>query len=294
MRRQARSRRAVSRVLRRSDPDAKRRVTRLGRRPRPSRLNAGAARKRLRRRDDTSAAPKRGARDQGVARGARRTPSFGGPALLPDLPSRDPAGRAGNRSRPALPLGSSPRASLDDAPPMPRAARPRERRRTPSRHQRRHAMTVKLQATADALDTSRLDAALDTQEEDEEWRSWWTQLPDFIKPDYPLDIPPNRMPFVRYVFTAVGAPRFCPQLRPGRDLPGRRRPALLPRRPEGSLAGSVPVVDDDLRQRDRRGVRAVDARHGQPLRAQAASASPARRAGSHRKRRLADAARRPA
>src|SRR5215207_11160571 len=73
MRRLARSRRAVSRVLRRSDPDAKRRVTRLGRRPRPSRLNAGAARKRLRRRDDTSAAPKRGARDQGVARGARRT-----------------------------------------------------------------------------------------------------------------------------------------------------------------------------------------------------------------------------
>src|SRR5215211_8580168 len=73
MRRQARSRRAVSRVLRRSDPDAKRRVTRLGRRPRPSRLNAGAARKRLRRRDEQSAAPKRGARDQGVARGARRT-----------------------------------------------------------------------------------------------------------------------------------------------------------------------------------------------------------------------------
>src|SRR5215208_1863086 len=35
--------------------------------------DAGAARKRLRRRDDTSAAPKRGARDQGVARGARRT-----------------------------------------------------------------------------------------------------------------------------------------------------------------------------------------------------------------------------
>ena len=77
-------------------------------------------------------------------------------------------------------------------------------------------MTAKLQATADALDASRLDAALSTQEEDEEWRSWWAQLPDFIKPDYPLDIPPNRMPFVRYVFTAVGAPRFCPQASCGR------------------------------------------------------------------------------
>ena len=47
--------------------------------------DAGAARKRLRRRDEQSAAPKRGARDQGVARGARRTLSFGGPALLPSL-----------------------------------------------------------------------------------------------------------------------------------------------------------------------------------------------------------------
>jgi hypothetical protein len=72
-------------------------------------------------------------------------------------------------------------------------------------------MTAKLQATADAFDTSRLDAALETRDEDEEWRSWWTQLPDFIKPDYPLDLPPNRMPAARYLFTAVGAPRFCPQ-----------------------------------------------------------------------------------
>src|SRR5829696_7580679 len=85
MRRQARSRRAVSRVLRRSD------LTRKGASPglggglaRPG-SDAGAARKRLRRRDDKSAAPKRGARNQSVARGARRTPSFGGPALLPSL-----------------------------------------------------------------------------------------------------------------------------------------------------------------------------------------------------------------
>ena len=133
MRRQARSRRAVSRVLRRSDPDAKRRVTRLGRRPRPSRLNAGAARKRLRRRDEQSAAPKRGARDQGVARGARRTPSFGGPALLPSL-LRATRRTRGEPIAPALPL-EKPRASLDDAPPCLGPLRPRERRRTPSRHQ---------------------------------------------------------------------------------------------------------------------------------------------------------------
>ena len=71
----------------------------------------------------------------------------------------------------------------------------------------------------------------DTQEEDEEWRSWWTQLPDFIKPDYPLDIPPNRMPFVRYVFTAVGAPRFCPQppvAGPGPARAATARPASAP------------------------------------------------------------------
>src|SRR5829696_9960392 len=191
MRRQARSRRAVSRVLRRSDPDAKRRVTRLGRRPRPSRQRCRGAQALKASGRHVRSAEARGQGPRRRARGAS-DPTFGGPASLPYLASRDPAGRAGNRSRPALPLGSSPRASLDDAPPMPRAARPRERRRTPSRHQRRHAMTVKLQATADALDTSRLDAALDTQEEDEEWRSWWTQLPDFIKPDYPLDIPPNR------------------------------------------------------------------------------------------------------
>jgi len=98
-------------------------------------------------------------------------------------------------------------------------------------------MTAKPQATADALDASRLDAALSTQEEDEEWRSWWTQLPDFIKPDYPLDLPPCRMPFARYVFTDVGAPRFCPDAacRRAGSCQGWRRPALLPCRPEEPL-----------------------------------------------------------
>ena len=47
-------------------------------------------------------------------------------------------------------------------------------------------------------------------DEDAEFRAWWAQLPDFITPGYPLDIPPARMPFVQYVFTEVGAPRFCP------------------------------------------------------------------------------------
>ena len=42
------------------------------------------------------------------------------------------------------------------------------------------------------------------------FRVWWAHLPDFVKPDYPLDIPPERLPFARHVFTDVGAPRACP------------------------------------------------------------------------------------
>ena len=41
---------------------------------------------------------------------------------------------------------------------------------------------------------------------------FWAQLPDFIKPDYPFDVPPARLPFAQYVFTVMGAPRFCPQV----------------------------------------------------------------------------------
>ena len=45
----------------------------------------------------------------------------------------------------------------------------------------------------------------------EEVAAWWAQLPDFIKPGYPLHIPPERLPFVQFVFPGVGAPRFCPE-----------------------------------------------------------------------------------
>jgi len=41
--------------------------------------------------------------------------------------------------------------------------------------------------------------------------SWWAQLPDFIKPSYPFDLPPERLPFAQFVFTEVGAPRRCPE-----------------------------------------------------------------------------------
>lgn len=34
-------------------------------------------------------------------------------------------------------------------------------------------------------------------------------LPDFIRPDYPFDLPPNRLPFAQFVFTQAGAPKFC-------------------------------------------------------------------------------------
>jgi hypothetical protein len=40
---------------------------------------------------------------------------------------------------------------------------------------------------------------------------WWASLPDFIRPDYPFDVPPTRLAFARHVFTEVGAPRFCPE-----------------------------------------------------------------------------------
>jgi hypothetical protein len=47
--------------------------------------------------------------------------------------------------------------------------------------------------------------------DEDEFRRLWFKLPDFITPDYRLDIPPARLPFVKPVFTEVGAPRFCPQ-----------------------------------------------------------------------------------
>jgi hypothetical protein len=72
-------------------------------------------------------------------------------------------------------------------------------------------MTAKLPPTADDFGAFPPDAALSPEEEEAEWASWWTQLPDFIKPDYPLDLPPNRMPAAGYLFTVVGAPRFCPE-----------------------------------------------------------------------------------
>ena len=63
---------------------------------------------------------------------------------------------------------------------------------------------LETQAHCEAGDDETVDEA--TQKE---FGVWWAQLPDFIKPDYPLDIPPERMPFVREVFTTVGAPRLC-------------------------------------------------------------------------------------
>jgi hypothetical protein len=48
-------------------------------------------------------------------------------------------------------------------------------------------------------------------ESQQDFAAWWAQLPDFIKPDYPLDLPPARMPFAKFVFTDAGAPPGCPQ-----------------------------------------------------------------------------------
>jgi len=35
-------------------------------------------------------------------------------------------------------------------------------------------------------------------------------LPDFVRPDYPFDLPPYRRAFVSRVFEAAGAPKTCP------------------------------------------------------------------------------------
>jgi hypothetical protein len=40
--------------------------------------------------------------------------------------------------------------------------------------------------------------------------AWWARLPDFIKPRYPFDLPPERLPFATMIFTECGAPARCP------------------------------------------------------------------------------------
>ncbi|HEX8665087.1 MAG TPA: hypothetical protein VF744_13760 [Beijerinckiaceae bacterium] len=50
-----------------------------------------------------------------------------------------------------------------------------------------------------------------TPEQDADIQRWWAHLPDFFKPTYPFDVPPERMPFARYVFAQFGdVPRTCP------------------------------------------------------------------------------------
>ena len=39
----------------------------------------------------------------------------------------------------------------------------------------------------------------------------WARLPDFIKPDYPFDLPPAQISFAQKIFTECGAPGRCPQ-----------------------------------------------------------------------------------
>jgi hypothetical protein len=65
----------------------------------------------------------------------------------------------------------------------------------------------------DALEDLEDDEATKRVDDDEACGRWWAQLPDFIKPDYPFDMPPARLPFVQFVFTQMGAPRHCPEAR---------------------------------------------------------------------------------
>ena len=149
-------------------------------------------------------------------------------------------------------------------------------------------MTTKFPLPADEFDTLPTDAALTPEEEEAEWRSWWTQLPDFIKPDYPLDLPPNRMPAARYLFTAVGAPRFCPQAscrRAGTCQGGDGPPCFRADRENLSqvLFLSWMMIYGDMTEEE----------GAQAMRRAGNRYAPARSAGSGRKRRPADAAKSP-
>jgi hypothetical protein len=53
--------------------------------------------------------------------------------------------------------------------------------------------------------------AIEFDDDGESVGMWWGRLPDFIKPDYPFDLPPARMSFAQKIFTECGAPGRCPQ-----------------------------------------------------------------------------------
>jgi hypothetical protein len=50
----------------------------------------------------------------------------------------------------------------------------------------------------------------DSEDDDDGPALWWARLPDFIKPTYPFDLPPDRLPFAQRIFTLCGAPARCP------------------------------------------------------------------------------------
>ncbi|HKH95059.1 MAG TPA: hypothetical protein VKA39_00895 [Beijerinckiaceae bacterium] len=56
-----------------------------------------------------------------------------------------------------------------------------------------------------------LPEAFDDDEAGESIGMWWARLPDFIKPDYPFDLPPERLAVAQAIFTECGVPARCPQ-----------------------------------------------------------------------------------
>ena len=56
-----------------------------------------------------------------------------------------------------------------------------------------------------------LPEAFEDDDDGESIGMWWARLPDFIKPSYPFDLPPERVPFAQGIFTMCGAPARCPQ-----------------------------------------------------------------------------------
>jgi hypothetical protein len=153
-------------------------------------------------------------------------------------------------------------------------------------------MAARLPPIADEFDAYPPDAALSQEEEDPEGREWWTQLPDFIKPDYPLDLPPCRMPFARYLFTVVGAPRYCPQAtcrRAGSCKGGDGPPCFRADRKnlwQVLFLWWMMIYGGCTNEQYEQSMRSKGNRYAPPE----APASRARRAGTRRTRRRSDAA----
>src|SRR5215207_6966148 len=163
-------------------------------------------------------APKRGTRDQSH-RGARRGRPHAGPACLPV------SARPRGRGRPRLAPPSFSRGTLKrkhqlgpetgcegfGASAAPRDGAFNEGGATMGTDDRNWDVVVPSAGETGAAREADLPEAFDDDEAGESVGMWWARLPDFIKPDYPFDLPPERLAVAQAIFTECGVPARCPQ-----------------------------------------------------------------------------------